>query len=104
MQSTGHSSIQALSLRSTQGSAIVYVTKGSSRSPAGCLAEPVGAEADWFRQLPGGAMSWLLILDVAYTTQTPGHYARHCSATSCIGGSSVLMLRRWHSPTRSWWR
>src|ERR1041384_138698 len=30
MQSTGHSSIQALSLMSTQGSAIVYVTECSS--------------------------------------------------------------------------
>src|SRR6516225_5570657 len=33
MQSTGHSSMHALSLMSTQGSAIVYVTDVSSRSP-----------------------------------------------------------------------
>src|SRR6202034_2281385 len=102
MQSTGHSSIQALSLRSTQGSAIVYVTKVSSRSPAGCLAEPVGADHSGEGNFPAMTMSWLLILDVAYTTQAPGHYARRCSATSCIARAGVLMLRQWHSPTRSW--
>src|ERR1700733_11602571 len=99
MQSTGHSSIHALSLMSTQGSAIVYVIDVPSRSPGCCLAEPVGAEPNGSRPIglgnfPAMTMSWLLILDVAYTTQAPGHYARRCSATSCIGWSGVLMLRR----------
>src|SRR6478736_4753063 len=43
MQSTGHSSIHALSLMSTQGSAIVYVTEVSSIScqwAAGLLVGP----------------------------------------------------------------
>src|ERR1700736_1593566 len=40
MQSTGHSSIQALSLMSTQGSAIVYVTKVSSMCCSMWLLSP----------------------------------------------------------------
>src|SRR6195952_955867 len=95
MQSTGHSSMHALSLMSTQGSAMVYVTR--------CLSCPVGlpvssrVSASWaprsrrkyalpipgrlsqcaltFRAAHEGG-AWLLILDVAYTNQpvtTPGH-------------------------------
>src|ERR1700731_2160576 len=49
MQSTGHSSIHVLSLMSTQGSVIVYVTKASSISGrCGCCLG--GAEAtSWCR-------------------------------------------------------
>src|ERR1700744_526878 len=109
MQSTGHSSIHALSLMSTQGSAIVYVIDVPSRSPGCCLAEPVGAGPVGsgpigLGNFPAVTMSWLLILDVAYTTQVPTHYARCCTATSCIGRSGVHMLREWRPPTLSWCR
>src|SRR6516162_2408257 len=70
MQSTGHSSMHALSLMSTQGSAIVYVTDVSSRSPP-CTA--------WWAAVRSAATLgrreqsfWLLILDVAHTRQPVG--------------------------------
>src|SRR5271168_3496446 len=74
MQSTGHSSIHALSLMSTQGWAIVYVTYVSStfRSFA-ChgllLASP--------RRSPAVQQGFrLLILDVAHTRQLHGTHSR----------------------------
>src|SRR6266850_662688 len=90
MQSTGHSSIHALSLMSTQGSAIVYVTKVSSIScQCGCQflvgpAEkslPVSDAATWTpvsvcpnlcdRPVKGAA--WLQILAVAHTARLGAH-------------------------------
>src|SRR5947209_19329169 len=66
MQSTGHSSIHALSLMSTQGAAIVYVTDISSMYcvwAAVQLARRFGRCSDSIR---------LLILDVAHTRQPLG--------------------------------
>src|SRR4051812_11549710 len=86
MQSTGHSSIHALSLMSTQGSAIVYVTEVSSIScPVGLpvfgRARPKVA-AKYPLPVPehssqcaltsaarGKGAAWLLILDVAHTAR-----------------------------------
>src|SRR4051812_31801946 len=84
MQSTGHSSIHALSLMSTQGSAIVYVTEVSSIScpvglPVSGRARPkVAAKYRWrvlkhSSQCPlppaarGRGAGCLLILDVPQT-------------------------------------
>src|SRR4029077_7264804 len=85
MQSTGHSSIHALSLMSTQGSAIVYVTEVSSISCQwGCrsLVGPaesrcqVSVAGTWTRvsvcpnfHRPVKGSAWLLILDVAHTAR-----------------------------------
>src|SRR4051812_39789948 len=88
MQSTGHSSMHALSLISTQGSAIVYVTKVSStpvraagwfslfglgeEPPQVCVAQtwtPVSVCPNFARRPYDGWRAWLLILDVADTSR-----------------------------------
>ena len=103
MQSTGHSSIHALSLRSTQGSAIVYVT-GAPRSPVQWAAALSGqgpmssaqvcVAHTWtvvsvcpnFTRRPVKGGAWLLILDVADTPRpvaTPIMSACWSSAQHC---------------------
>src|SRR4051812_207788 len=91
MQSTGHSSIHALSLMSTQGSAMVYVT---DVSPVQWAAGRLGPGSDhregkYAMPIPGRlsqcVLTWrtaprggvrLLILDVADTSR-PVRFTRH---------------------------
>src|SRR4029079_3872554 len=93
MQSTGHSSMHALSLMSTQGSAMTDVTGVSSVSsiagPVGCwCGRALGSRRQYAVSISGrlsqcaltrratvmGA-AWLLILDVADTTRPVQHGA-----------------------------
>src|SRR6185295_5033030 len=89
MQSTGHSSMHALSLMSTQGSAIVYVTEVSSISCQwGCQSgsSPPKSRCKYPCRLlgrlsqcaltstcPVKGSAWLLILDVAHTARLGTH-------------------------------
>src|SRR3981189_1199876 len=100
MQSTGHSSMHALSLISTQGSAIVYVTKVSSTPDWGCgsvilagLAEKAAASmrcsyrydclsVPLLHAPPVKRGAWLLILDVAHTSRLVAPPLRGSAAPS----------------------
>src|ERR1700742_2565147 len=96
MQSTGHSSIHALSLMSTQGSAIVYVTEVSSiscqwgrhgrarRKVAAKYPLPVLGHASQCAltlRRPVKGSAWLLILDVAHTARLGTHLLFGFTAT-----------------------
>src|SRR6476660_7462163 len=90
MQSTGHSSIHALSLMSTQGSAIVYVTEVSAISCQWCCQSfgrarrkvaakyplPLlghASQCALTSTSPVKGSAWLLILDVAHTARLERH-------------------------------
>src|SRR5271163_1819672 len=71
MQSTGHSSMHALSLMSTQGSAIVYVTASPQRILHVLVRWAAVRPAAGSPPSDGKAFQ-LLILDVSHTRQPLG--------------------------------
>src|SRR3954447_8390467 len=85
MQSTGHSSMQALSFRSTHGWAMTYVTSGP---PVGLFNRPRRSCAVWCRaERQGGCPSPLLSISDVAGVADPGW-------GSYVGSRVVVRLRR----------